>query len=128
MIHSGVSTGPRPHRGFTPSPASRARCCNPLSPRVRRLTRGFTLSPASRVGRDGRLLVRLHGFADSPVALLCHPLRGFDAAIRCLHGFDAAIHGFADSPVALLCHPLRGLGGTVVCWFDSTGSRTHPWL
>jgi hypothetical protein len=47
----------------------------------------------------------IHGFADSPVALFRHPLRGLRNYLS-----PDVIHGFADSPVALFRHPLRGLG------------------
>ena len=54
-----------------------------------------------------------HGFADSPVALFRHPLRGLRNYVSpdVIHGFadSPVIHGFADSPVALFRHPLRGL-------------------
>src|SRR5947207_1730573 len=51
-----------------------------LSPRVRGLTRVFIPSPASRVW--GLAPCCHHGFADSPVSLFRHPLRGFGVSLH----------------------------------------------
>src|SRR2546422_331196 len=89
-----------------------------LSPRVRGLTRVFIPSPASRVW--GLAPCCHHGFADSPVSLFRHPLRGFGVSLH------VVTTGFADSPVSLFRHPLRGFG--VSLHVVTTGSRTHPCL
>src|SRR5213592_4259424 len=97
-----------------------------LSPRVRGLTRVFIPSPTSRVW--GLAPCCHHGFADSPVSLFRHPLRGLGSrsmlsppvrgltrvfipspASRVWGLAPCCHHGFADSPVSLFRHPLRGL-------------------
>jgi len=67
-------------RGFMPSPASRVR---PYGPRHRATTGSRTHPWLYAVTRSAGSSLRTppsrnHGFADSPVALCRHPLRGFE--------------------------------------------------
>src|SRR6184192_3970318 len=76
-----VTTGSRPHPclySVTRFAGLGSRSMS--SPRVRGLTRVFIPSPASRVW--GLAPCRHHGFADSPVSLFRHPLRGFGVSLH----------------------------------------------
>ena len=108
---------------------------HPPSVRASRAIHGFSLCGFASFATV------FHGFADSPVALFRHPLRGLAHLAPFSTGSQppfstgsqsrAVFHGFADSPVALFRHPLRGfahLAPFPTGSQSSTGSQTHPWL
>jgi hypothetical protein len=87
-------------------------------PRVRGLTGGFIPPPPSGVGVC--LVAPVHGFADSPVALFRHPLRGFGRFVmRVSTGSRTHPWLYSVTPFGGSDHSMRGA---------TTGSRTHPWL
>jgi len=77
---------------------TRAASCA-LCPRVRGLTRGFIPSPAFAGSIRGSHYVvpcvPVHGFADSPVASLRHPLRGFEHKLLARTQIKVSVSGFA---------------------------------
>src|SRR4029079_7094769 len=95
-------------------------------PGLRGLALGYMLSPTSWACVAAALRccrVATQGFADSPWATCCRPLRGLASLLRC--DVLRCDPGHADSPWATCCRPLRGLASPTR--FVTQGFADSPW-